>query len=99
MDVPLICNNWHWGGNRSQCGYRSKKSTTGSKNSFHKKGKALDIISTKMSAKEMREKIKQEEDKLPLPIRIEKWDNKGEISWLHIDLGNTKGNKIYFFRA
>lgn len=99
LGVPLICNNWHWGGSRSQCGYRSKKSKTGSKNSYHKQGKALDLISTKMTAKEMREKIKQEEDKLPLPIRIEKWDNNGEISWLHIDLGNTRGNKIYFFKA
>ena len=80
LDVPLICNNWHWGGKRSQCGYRTKKSKTGSKTSYHKKGQAVDLISTQMSAKEMRDKLEQEKENLPIPIRIEKWDNNGEIS-------------------
>lgn len=57
-----------------------------------------------MSAKQMREKLEENEDKLKYPIRIEKWDNKGEITWLHIDTkpfakGNTKLGKIYFFKA
>ena len=99
LNVPLICNNWHWGGTRDQCGYRTVKCNTGALKSYHKRGQAVDLISTKMSASEMREKLEQNAKKLPLPIRIEKWDNNGEISWLHIDLGNTKGNKIYFFKA
>ncbi len=99
LGVPLICNDWLWNGYRSQCGYRSKKSETGSENSYHKRGQAVDIISKEMTAKEMREKLEQNADKLPFPIRIEKWDNNGEISWLHVDLGNTKGKKIYFFKA
>ena len=33
-------------------------------------------------------------------IFVEKWDNKGEISWLHIDISpNTHGKKLYFFKA
>ena len=99
LDVPLICNNWHWGGSRDQCGFRTKKSKVGSENSYHKLGLAVDLISTKMNAKEMREKILQNENMLPYPIRIEKWDDSGEINWLHVDLGNNSCNKIYFFKA
>ena len=41
-----------------------------------------------------------DQDKLRYPIRVEKWDNKGEISWLHIDISpNTHGKKLYFFKA
>ena len=99
LDASLICNNWYWGGSRSQCGYRSKLCFIGATKSFHKLGLAVDLISTKMTAKEMRDKLKENEDSLPYPIRIEKWDDNGEIDWLHIDLGDTKGNKIYFFKA
>lgn len=99
LDVPLICNNWYWNGSRDLCGYRTQKCTIGAPSSYHKKGEAVDLISTKMSAKEMRDKLEANKDKLPYPIRIEKWDSNGEISWLHIDIGNTKGQKIYFFRA
>ncbi len=63
------------------------------------KGQAFDLISTKLTAKEMREILENNQDKLRYPIRVEKWDNKGEISWLHIDIGNTKGKKLYFFKA
>lgn len=99
LDVPLICNDWQWGGTRTQCGYRSAKSKVGAKKSFHKQGLAVDLYSKEMSAKEMRRRIKEYEDELPYPIRIEKWDANGEITWLHIDLGDTQGDKIYFFKA
>ena len=99
LGVSLICNNWHWGGSRDECGFRSYQSPTGAPRSYHKRGQAVDLISTRMSAAEMREKLEQNKDLLPYPIRIEKWDDYGEISWLHIDLGDTKGNKIYYFKA
>jgi hypothetical protein len=48
----------------------------------------------------MREILENNQDKLKYPIRVEKWDNHGEISWLHIDISpNTHGKKLYFFRA
>lgn len=100
LDVPLICNNWHWGGSRDQCGFRSYKSNVGSPKSFHKQGLAVDLISTQMSAKDMRDKLYKYQDILPYPIRIEKWNGNEEISWLHVDLSpNTHNQKIYFFRA
>lgn len=100
LGVPLICNNWHWGGSRDQCGYRSVKCCIGAQNSFHKYGMAADLISVKMSAKEMRDKLEQNKHLLPHPIRIEKWNYNGEISWLHVDVStNTHGQKIYFFKV
>lgn len=99
LEVPLICNNWEEGGSREYCGYREPGCGVGVPTGFHYKGKAFDLISSKMTAQEMREKLEEEKDKLKYPIRVEKWDNKGEISWLHIDIGNTKGKKLYFFKA
>lgn len=100
LGVPLICNNWNAGGSRNYCGYREPGCGVGVKNSFHKRGQAFDLISSKMTAKEMREKLSNNVDKLKYPIRVEKWDNNGEISWLHIDVSpNTHGQKLYFFKA
>lgn len=99
LDVPLICNNWCWGGSRDQCGYRTAQCSIGAPKSYHKRGEAVDLISSQMTAEKMREKLEKYQELLPYPIRIEKWDDNGEINWLHIDLGDTKGEKIYFFRA
>ena len=100
LGVPLICNNWAAGGSRNYCGYREPECSIGAKNSMHKQGKAFDLISTKLTAKEMREILENNQDKLKYPIRVEKWDNKGELSWLHIDISpNTHGKKLYFFHA
>lgn len=100
LGVPLICNNWYWGGSRNWCGYRPIDCKIGAKMSAHKKGMAVDLISTKMSAHDMREKIKANKDKLPYNIRLEKWDSNGnETTWLHIGVDSKKDIKIDEFRA
>ena len=99
LDVPLICNNWNAGGTRRYCGYREPGCGVGAVGGYHYKGSAFDLVSTKMSAAEMRNKLEEDKDLLIRPIRVEKWDGDEEITWLHFDLGNTKGQKIYFFRA
>lgn len=100
LGVPLICNNWAAGGSRNYCGYREPSCTIGTKGSLHRKGQAFDLISSKMTAKEMRDKLEQNQDKLIYPIRVEKWEGNKEITWLHIDISsNTHGQKLYFFKA
>lgn len=100
LGVPLICNNWAAGGSRNYSGYREPECSIGAKNSLHRQGKAFDLISSKMTAKEMRDKLEQNQDKLVHPIRVEKWEGNKEISWLHIDISpNTHGKKLYFFKA
>lgn len=101
IGIPLICNNWASGGSRNYCGYRQQNCPIGAKGSQHKKGNAFDLISNSKSARLMRYELEQNKMKLSIPIRIEKWDQKGvETTWLHIDTKNFTGNeKIYFFKA
>lgn len=102
IGLPLICNTWFQDGNRVASGYRTKTCSVGAENSQHKLGKAVDLICHKMSAEEMRQKIRTNEDKLPYPIRIE-----DGVNWLHIDTKDrkvhpthpAKTHKIYFFKG
>ena len=62
--------------------------------SAHLMGKGFDVVSNEMSAQEMRDKIFENADKLPVPIRIE-----DGVSWLHFDTFDPSNgkNKITFF--
>ena len=62
--------------------------------SAHLMGKGFDVVSNEMTAQEMRDKIFENADKLPVPIRIE-----DGVSWLHFDTFDPPNgkNKITFF--
>ena len=97
--VPLICNNWKFGGKRRFCCARTPESSDysyGSRHAFRtdRKVMAADVISTKMTAANMREIIKANESKLPYPVRLEK-----DVTWLHIDVDAVAGKKVYEFKA
>lgn len=102
IGLPLICNTWFQDGNRSNCGLRTAQCSVGAAQSQHKLGKAVDLICHKMSAEDMRQKIKANEDKLPYPIRIE-----NGVNWLHLDTKDfskhfdhkVRKSKIYFFKG
>ena len=94
LNVPLICNNWKSGGTRGDCGYRDLKCKIGASKSAHKEGKAFDLVSSKMNAATMRQRIVENQDKLPHNIRME-----AGVTWLHIDIRNTSGEKIQVFKA
>ena len=89
LNVPLLCNNWaKVGGKYSQRGLRCNlcdevRTKTGNNTvylSAHVQGSAVDLTSTKMTAEEMRSRIKSNATKLPYHVRIEK-----DKTWLHID--------------
>ena len=96
IGYPLICNTWYQDGSREFCGWRPEVCSVGAILSLHKLGKAVDLICPYMSAEEMRQKIKDNADRLPYPIRIEK-----DVTWLHIDVKEMdyKNKKIYFFKS
>lgn len=106
LKVPLVCNDWAFGGKNSQRGLRSNvsalvKSKTDANTLYlsqHIFGKAVDFVSSKMSAEDMRKLIKQNASKLPYPIRVE--DGASAPTWLHIDVMNdmNQKDKIYFFK-
>lgn len=62
--------------------------------SAHLMGKGFDVVSTEMTAQEMRDKIFENAEKLPVPIRIE-----DGVSWLHFDTFDPSNgqNKVTFF--
>ena len=57
-------------------------------------GKGFDVVSNEMTAQEMRDKIFENADKLPVPIRSE-----DGVSWLHFDTFDPSNgkNKVTFF--
>lgn len=100
LGVPLVINDWYWGGKNQQRGLRentcqivkSKGNTLYL--SSHCFGRAFDAVSAKMSAENMRKKIVDNAYKLPYPIRME-----NNVTWLHVDLNMlSNAPKITFFQ-
>ena len=101
LGVPLVINDWYWGGKNQQRGLRenicqivkSKGNTLYL--SSHCFGRAFDAVSAKMSAEQMRKKIVDNAYKLPYPIRME-----SNVTWLHVDLNMLpNAPKITFFKG
>ena len=100
LKVPLVCNDWSKGGQFSQRGFRCNicelvKSKT-LKNqiylSAHCNGAGADFSSSKMSAKQMRELIKENQHLFTVPVRVER-----DVSWLHFDIYDSGGDKYTEF--
>ena len=87
-------------GNATQRGMRCNicpivKAKTTAYESAHCNGMGFDIIVIGMNAECARKIIKQNEDKLPYPIRLEEG-----VTWLHIDCYDLcNNNKINTFKA
>lgn len=108
LNVPLTINNYPMRGTVTQRGLRcnlcpkvrDEKTQNGILYlSAHTQGLAVDIVSSKMTAEEMRRKIYANASLLPYPVRIE--DNgDGTPNWLHIDCYDTaEGKKITTFKG
>ena len=104
LKVPLVCNDWCYGGKNTQRGLRTNLSylvkEKTDKNIIyltqHGMGTAVDLVSSKMSAADMRKLIKANASKLPCSIRVE-----DDVTWLHIDVMQTisQKEKVYFFKS
>lgn len=95
FNVPFIINNWHTGGERSWSGLRTPKSPYYSSTSQHSFGKAVDIISPKMTAVQMRNFIFNDpwNDAWAYITAIEVTNGGKPIDWLHIDVRNYDKEK------
>ena len=106
LKVPMVCNDWSFGGKNQQRGLRTNlselvKSKTAANTLYlsqHIFGKAFDFVSSKMTADNMRKLIKQNQSKLPYPIRMEVGE---KVTWLHIDtmVMLNQRVKIYEFKG
>ena len=103
LQVPLICNDWHKGGQFSQRGFRcnicqlvKEKTLKGQIYlTSHANGAGIDLTSSKMTAQQMRDKIKEKQHLFTVPVRVEKG-----VTWLHFDIyDDGSGNKYTEFNG
>lgn len=89
IEVPVVVNNYHTGGQFSQRGFRCNicqltKSKTLKNQIYltpHANGAAIDFDARGMTAEETRIKVKQNAHKLPCNVRME-----SKVTWAHIDI-------------
>lgn len=99
LKVPLVINDWSFGGKNQQRGLRENISQIVSAKtkkgelylSSHTMGRAFDCVSAKMSAVEMRRLIVEKAYKLPYPIRVE--SGSSAPTWLHFDVSVPHDSK------
>lgn len=92
LNTPLTINNWAYGGSRNESGLRIPEHQNYSPTSQHTFGRAVDIISNKYSAEEMRQHIINNDFLYEHITAIEL-----KVDWLHIDCRNTKKDTILLF--
>ena len=91
---PITVNSWHVGGNRKYSGFRPVGSPYHSNYSQHSFGNAGDGILKNVTAEEVREDIRSNQ---------EFWINLGlggvenKVSWLHLDTRYNASGRIKFF--
>jgi len=81
--VPVTINNWYWGGNLKNRGFREMNTAIGAKLSQHKFGRAFDFDVKNVPAEQVRNDIRK--GKFPLITCIEKG-----VNWVHADVRNVK---------
>ena len=106
INKPFSINNWFWGGQFSQRGFRSnisqivKDKTLANKIylSGHPIGKAFDFQVTGVDAELVRNWIEAHASLFPCKIRLEWRKNGVPISWVHFDTKYKESNpKVYKF--
>ena len=94
--LPVIVNNWKWGGEDQYRGYREKDCPIGAKWSAHKDGKAFDVTVKGWTDEQFEAWLKEHESELPYPIRIEQENTNTKV---HIDTRIiSPESKITYFK-
>lgn len=102
IGLPIYVNNWSRGGSLSQRGLRCNlcqlvKDKTDSDKiymSAHSQGMGIDFDINGMSAKQVRNWIKEHQEELPHPIRVEE-----DVNWVHIDVRSDGKKKLTWFKG
>lgn len=102
LQVPMTVNNWSFGGEFTQRGFRCNicdltalKTKDGKLYcTAHSCGCGVDFDAKGMSASRARGIIEKHKDLLPYPIRLENGTN-----WVHFDNYNDTDEKIVYFNG
>lgn len=101
LGIPLVCNtkqHQQRGFRENLCTIVKEKTKAGQLYlSGHTIGKAVDLSSGAMTARDIRKWIRANIDSCPHPIRLE--DDKSAPTWVHIDVMNTTDCKLVEFSA
>jgi len=92
---PITVNNWKFGGQFSQRGYRTDPNV-GVKFSPHRFGRGVDFDIAGVTAQEFRNMVRSLKINLPYITRME-----DTVNWIHIDcmgLPKQQGEPIVFFK-
>jgi len=92
LGVPLIINTWLWNGSTQYRGFRPQGIGVGSALSQHKYGRALDFVSKKMTAEQMRLKILECSKLFPYITFME-----NKVNWVHVDNRSSQHEGIHLF--
>lgn len=91
VGLPMTIN----GSGRQYCGWRPKECKVGAKNSYHKKGMAVDLHCAGMKADDVRILIKK-------AIGLGQLKYIGgveeDVSWIHIDCRPRINGKVLYFK-
>jgi hypothetical protein len=108
LGKPFLINNWLWGGQFDERGFRDDtqpilRNAAIKKRLYlsgHVLGRAFDITVIGMEAEDARNWIIKNEVIFPCKIRLEHLKNGVPISWLHFDTNDYPNNpKIYLFNV
>lgn len=100
---PITINDYAWGGSLDERGLRDNdgpmvKSKGRPYLSAHVLGAAFDFDVEGMTANEVRAWLKENANRLPYKIRLERKYNGHYISWVHLDVCDEPDNpKVYEF--
>ncbi len=94
-DKAITINNWSYGGKFQYRGYRPPECTVGALKSMHKLGRAVDFDVKGMSAEQVRQSIRDNQDEL-LSMGLTRMESG--VSWVHIDNKETGLKYIYEFK-
>ena len=94
LGLPITINNWHTGGQYHESGLRDKNTTTGSKLSQHKLGKAIDVKAAGYGGAEWYSYVKKNAKKL-YDLGVRRIEDKSiATTWCHIDTKEHGGKFI-----
>lgn len=108
LNKPITVNNWKWGGNFSQRGFRDTSTAMVQRKSSkdipwfsaHVVAMGLDFDVEGMTANEVRDWLEESQSILPYKIRLENKLNGEYISWVHLDVCDDPNNpKVYLFNV
>jgi hypothetical protein len=94
FEAPVRVNDWHYGGDFTERGFRLPSTETGAELSQHKFGRAFDCNVKGMTPDEVRSQIKENENLFMRKGLTTLESGAIATTWVHSDIRTTDRNSI-----